>query len=131
MADDGVSLGSLVGESVGLVLGASEKLCLTLGRWEGAPIRLSVADDGESLGLLVSPLFGESVVLLLGVSEELGLTLGRSRNWTVSGRCWTVIRITGKSLCWRVSRFTARCPGRTWVDTRLIQRGCIWTVSGR
>jgi len=37
-----------------------------------------VADDGESFGLLVSPLVGESVGLLLGALEELGLTLGRS-----------------------------------------------------
>jgi len=35
-----------------------------------------VADDGESLGLLVSPLVGESVGLLLGALEELGMTLG-------------------------------------------------------
>jgi hypothetical protein len=63
---------------VGLLLGASEELGLTLGRSEGAALGLSVADDGESLGLLVSPLVGESVGLLLGASEELGLTLGRS-----------------------------------------------------
>jgi len=66
VVDDGVSLGSLVGESVGLLLGASEELGLTLGRSERAALGLSVADDGESLGLLVSPLFGESVGLLLG-----------------------------------------------------------------
>jgi len=69
VADDGESLGLLVspligesvvllcvGESVGLLLGDSEELGLTLGRSEGAALGLSVADDGESLGLLVSPL---------------------------------------------------------------------------
>jgi len=57
VADDGDSLGllvsPLVGESVGLLLGASEELGLILGRSEGAALGMSVADDGESLGLLV------------------------------------------------------------------------------